>query len=93
MLGRGNERALARHLHGQGEARLRLGQYAKAESYLLEAHALLLRVPEPSREDVLLSTRMLADLYAQWQAIEPAGGHADEAEDWKRQSERLAAGK
>jgi tetratricopeptide (TPR) repeat protein len=75
-----------------GKADIGLGEFAVAESNLLEAHAIFATSHDPLHEkDMLACTRGMADLYSAWSAAEPGKGHDAKAIEWKQKLAALDA--
>jgi hypothetical protein len=78
-----NERSLALLLKELGSARAGLGQFAPAETKLLEAHAVYVRVRGEEHEETMTCARTLADFYDAWEKAEPGNGHEAQAAAWR----------
>jgi eukaryotic-like serine/threonine-protein kinase len=78
---------VARLLTNLGRARAGLakdpGEFALAESNLLEAYGIYLKTPGPDPKESRGCIQALADLYAAWDKSEPGHGHDAKATEWK----------
>jgi hypothetical protein len=87
-----NVRRVASLLTSLGKARTRLGDasgFTAAESNLLEAHAIFVRLQGESHKSTKECGRLLAALYSAWNAAEPGGGYEGKAAEWKARCEAV----
>jgi serine/threonine protein kinase/tetratricopeptide (TPR) repeat protein len=85
----GNAYRLARLLVNLGKARTGLGQFAAAETGLLEAHGILVQTRGAKPQDLRDCTRAVFDLYTAWHAAEPGKAFDVKAAQWKARLERV----
>jgi serine/threonine protein kinase/tetratricopeptide (TPR) repeat protein len=83
-----SERSLVTFLLNLGKARTGLGQFASAESVLLEGHAIVTKTDGSAQTNPRACMQALAELYAAWDAVEPWAGNDARAAEW---SARLKA--
>jgi|CXWL01.1.fsa_nt_gi serine/threonine-protein kinase len=79
-----NRFRVAKFLTAKGRALAGLGQYADAQTKLLEASAILAASPSPDPRDLRSTNAALSELYLAWHAAEPGKGHDTQAADWGR---------
>lgn len=84
-------RQLGDYLSQLGDCRTRAGQFAAAESALVEAHPLLVAGFGPAGDYTRRCESRLASLYAAWDAAEPGGGHGEKAAEWRARVDAAAA--
>jgi len=83
---------LASLLMSLGKAHTALGEFATAETDLLEAQVIFVKTQSPSRDnDLRECTRAVRDLYAAWNSAEPGKGHDAKSVEWKRKLDALGA--
>ncbi len=86
-----NERQLGSFLILLGRAQNRIGQRAAAESNLLEANSLYVKMRGPNHTDTQYSIGVLIQFYSKWNVDEPGKGHDAQAAEWKLKLEALKA--
>ena len=86
-----NARRLASFLLTLGEARKGLGEFAAAETNLLEAQPIFVKSRGPQHKDTRECTQAIVDLYAAWNHAQPGKSYNAKAADWKRKLDALAA--
>lgn len=77
-----SQRSFGMILMNLGKARSGSGQFDSAESNLLEAHAIFVKVRGPAHKDTRAGAQALADFYSAWDAAEPSVGHHAKVLDW-----------
>ncbi len=82
---------IASFLMNLGKARTGLGEYAAAETDLLEAQPIFVRSRGSRPVDTRDCTQAIVDLYVAWNHTEPGKGYDAKAADWKRKLDALAA--
>jgi len=91
-----NARRLPAFMLSLGRSRAALaktsGEYAKAETALLEAHVMLVSLRGEEHKDTQACARSLVDLYIGWNVAEPDNGHDAKAAEWKAKAEKAPAG-
>ena len=86
----GKPKRLASFLMNLGKARAALGEFAAAETDLLEAQSSFIKSPVSRPADIRECTKAIVDLYTAWNTAEPGKGYAAKADDWKRKLDALA---
>jgi serine/threonine-protein kinase len=74
----------SRFLKTLGRARAGLGEFAAAETRLLEAHGRFVESPGPNPEDLRTCTQAIIDLYTAWHTAAPGKGYDAKAAEWKK---------
>jgi len=83
---------LASLLMSLGKAHAKLGEYAVAETDLLEAQPIFMKTRGPSHDkDLRECTRAVVDLYAAWNSEERGKGYDAKAAEWKQKLDALGA--
>jgi hypothetical protein len=67
-----------------GKARTGLGQFADAETDLLEAQPIFVKTRGPKHKETRECTQAVIDLYTAWDAAERGKGYDAKAAEWKR---------
>jgi len=78
----------AAFLHSHAMSLSKLGRYDEAAGALREAHGIMEAAVGGEHRRTVTVIRTLVDLYEDWHAADPAGGHDTEAAEWRA---RLAA--
>ena len=86
-------RRLGVYLMHRGKARTALRRFEAAERDLLEGQPLIAKAPGASERVLREADGALADLYANWDAVEPGNGHGAKAAEWKGKAEGVGKGK
>ena len=81
---------IASFLMNLGKAHTGLGEFAAAETDLLEAQPMFVKSRSSRPVDTRECTRAIVDLYAAWDHAQPGKGHDGKAAEWKRKLDALA---
>ncbi len=84
-------RWVAKLLTDLGRAKAALGEFAEAETRLLEAQPMQVATRGPAHADTRTCTQALVDLYEAWEAADPGKGHAARATPWRTALEAMGA--
>jgi tetratricopeptide (TPR) repeat protein len=66
-----------------GSAYSHVGEFAKAESYLLEGHAMFVKSRGESHDITRVVVEIVVDFYERWNAAEPGKGYDSSLDEWK----------
>ncbi|MBL0927160.1 MAG: serine/threonine protein kinase [Phycisphaerales bacterium] len=87
-----NQFRAARALRTMGFCRGKLarsaGEFARAAEELCEAHRMLVGLGEPFAGEARRAAENVAEVLEAWSAVEPGGGHGEEAARWRSESKK-----